>query len=269
MTEWLHFHFSLSCIGEGNGNPLQCSCLETPRDRGAWWAAVYGVAQSRTRLKRLSKCFLKVNFLSRIFCLLIHNVIPGAFGFKYSILLIFVLFVSIPSLGFPPWLSGKELDCNAGDARDVGSIPGLGRSPGRRHGNPPPVFLPRKSHGQKRLVGYSPWGHKGSDMMEHAVHIQFSSVTQSCLTLCNPVDCSTPGFPVLHHFLEFVQTHVHCVSDAIQLSHPLLSLSPPAFNLSQHQGLFQWVSSSYQAAKVLESQFQHQSFQWMFRTDFL
>ena len=53
-TEWLHFHFSLSCIGEGNGNPLQCSCLEKPRDGGAWWAAVYGVAQSRTRLKRLS-----------------------------------------------------------------------------------------------------------------------------------------------------------------------------------------------------------------------
>ena len=54
MTEWLHFHFSLSCIGEGNGNPLQCSCLENPRDGGAWWAAVYGVAQSQTRLKRLS-----------------------------------------------------------------------------------------------------------------------------------------------------------------------------------------------------------------------
>ena len=54
MTERLHFHFSLSCIGEGNGNPLQCSCLENPWDEGAWWAAVYGVAQSRTRLKRLS-----------------------------------------------------------------------------------------------------------------------------------------------------------------------------------------------------------------------
>ena len=54
MTERLHFHFSLSCIGEGNGNPLQCSCLENPRDGGAWWASVYGVAQSRTRLKRLS-----------------------------------------------------------------------------------------------------------------------------------------------------------------------------------------------------------------------
>ena len=54
-TEWLHFHFSLSCIGKGNGNPLQCSCLENPRDRGAWWAAIYGVAQSRTQLKWLSK----------------------------------------------------------------------------------------------------------------------------------------------------------------------------------------------------------------------
>ena len=54
MTEHFHFHFSLSCIGEGNGNPLQCSCLENPRDGGAWWAAIYGVAQSRTRLKRLS-----------------------------------------------------------------------------------------------------------------------------------------------------------------------------------------------------------------------
>ena len=54
MTEWLHFHFSLSCIGEGNGNPLQCSCLENPRDGGAWWAAIYGVAQSWTRLKQLS-----------------------------------------------------------------------------------------------------------------------------------------------------------------------------------------------------------------------
>ena len=59
-TERLHFHFSLSCIGEGNGNPLQCSCLENPRDRRAWWAAVYGVAQSRTRLKRLSSSILKI-----------------------------------------------------------------------------------------------------------------------------------------------------------------------------------------------------------------
>ena len=71
------------------------------------------------------------------------------------------------------------------------------------------------------------------------------------------MDCSTPGFPVLHHLPEFAQTHVHQVGDVIQPSHPLLSRSPPAFNLSQHQGLFQGVSSSYQVAKVLEFQLQH------------
>ena len=67
---------------------------------------------------------------------------------------------------------------------------------------------------------------------------QFSSVTQSCPTLCNPMDCSTPGLPVHHQLLEFTQTHVYHVGDAIQPSHPLSSPSPPAFNLSQHQGLF-------------------------------
>ena len=97
--------------------------------------------------------------------------------------------------------------------------------------------------------------------------IQFSSVAQSCLTLCNSTDCSMPGFTVHHPLPELTQTHVHQVSDAIQPSHPLLSPSPPAFNLSQHQGLFQRVSSSHQVAKVLELQVQHQSFQWIFRTD--
>ena len=66
-------------------------------------------------------------------------------------------------------------------------------------------------------------------------------VVHSCLTLCNPMDCSTPGFPVLHYLLEFVQTHVHWVNDTIQASHPLFSPSPPALSLSQHQSLFQWV----------------------------
>ena len=65
MTERLHFHFSLSCIGEGNGNPLQCSCLENPRDGGAWWAAVYGVAQSRIRLKRLSSSSSSTNMTEK------------------------------------------------------------------------------------------------------------------------------------------------------------------------------------------------------------
>ena len=79
------------------------------------------------------------------------------------------------------------------------------------------------------------------------------------------MDCSTPGFPVHHQLLEFSQTHVHWVGDAIQPSYPLSSPSPPAFNLSQHQDLFQWVSSSHQVAKGLELQLQNQSFQWIFR----
>ena len=89
------------------------------------------------------------------------------------------------------------------------------------------------------------------------------------LSLCGPMDCSTPGFPVLHCLLGFTLIHVYWVSDAIHPSHPLSSPSPPSFNLSQHQGLFQWVSSSHQVAKVLELGPQHQSLQWIFRTHFL
>ena len=99
--------------------------------------------------------------------------------------------------------------------------------------------------------------------------VQFSSVTQSFLTLCDPIDCSTAGLPVHHQLPEFTQTHVHWVSDAIQPFWPLLSPSPPALNLSQHQGLVKWVSSSHHVAKVLEFQLQHQAFQWTLKTDFL
>ena len=84
--------------------------------------------------------------------------------------------------------------------------------------------------------------------------VQFSSVAQSCPTLRDPMNCSTPGLPVHHHLLEFTQTHVHRVSDATQPSHPLSSPSPPALNPSQHQTLFQWVNSSHEVAKVLEFQ---------------
>ena len=103
----------------------------------------------------------------------------------------------------------------------------------------------------------------------HPYSVQLSSVAQSCATPWDPMDCSTPGFPVHHQLPELIQTHIHRISDAIQPSHPLSSPSPPAFNLSQHQGLFQWVSSSHQVAKVLEFQLQHQSFQWILRIDFL
>ena len=98
---------------------------------------------------------------------------------------------------------------------------------------------------------------------------EFSSVVQSCPTLWDPMGCSMPGLPVHHQLLEFTQTHVHWVNDAIQPSHPLPSPSPPALNLSQHQGLFQRVGFLPQVTKVLELQLQHQSFQWIFRTDFL
>ena len=131
MTERLHFYFSLSCIGEGNGNPLQCSCLEKTRDRGAWWAAVYGVSQSQTRLKRLS---------------------------------------SSSSRCFPGDSVVKNLLSSAGDLREVCLIPGSGRSPGGgRHsflGKNSLVFLLEKFHGQRSLVDYILWGCKELDMTE-------------------------------------------------------------------------------------------------------
>ena len=123
----------------------------------------------------------------------------------------------------------------------------------------------------KSLKGISPTqqlaGSKWRALKPRALDSQFSSVAQSCLTLCDPMNCSTPGFPVHHQLPELLQTHVHQVGDAIQPSHPLSSPSPPAFSLSQHQDLFQWVSSLHHVAKVLE--LQHQSFQWIFRIDFL
>ena len=98
--------------------------------------------------------------------------------------------------------------------------------------------------------------------------VQFGSVTQLCLTLWDPMNRSRPGLPVHHQLPEFTQTHVHWVGDAIQPPHPLSSPSP-APNPSQHQDIFQWVNSSLKLAKVLEFQLQHQSFQWVPRTDLL
>ena len=132
--------------------------------------------------------------------------------------------------------------------------PWVGRIPWRRKWKPTPVFLPGKFHGQRSLVGYSPWD--TPDNAEVGCHallqrifltrvscssciVQFSSVAHSCLTPCSPMNCSTPGLPVHHQLPEFTQTHVHQVGDVIQPSYPLSSPSPPALNLSQHQGLFQ------------------------------
>ena len=163
--------------------------------------------------------------------------------------------IHIKTTGLPWWLSGKESTCQC---RRHGLDPWVRKTPWRRKWQPVLVFLPGKSHGQENLADYSPWGR------ERVLH---SSVAQSCLTLCDPTDCSIPGFPVHHQLPELAQTHVHRVNDAIQPSHPLSSPSHPTFNLSHHQDFFQWVSSSHQVAKVLESLLQHQSFQWIFRTE--
>ena len=108
-----------------------------------------------------------------------------------------------------------------------------------------------------------------SCLKERTSSVQFSSVAQSCLTLCDPMNCSAPGLPVHHQLPEFTQTHIHRVGDAIQSSHPLSSPSPPAPNPSQHQSLFQWVNSSHEVTKVLEFQLQHRSFQRNPRADLL
>ena len=116
----------------------------------------------------------------------------------------------------------------------------------------------KETHTENRLVvAKGNVGRRGMDPKSGAsscklLH-QFSSVTQSCPILCDPMDCSTPGLPVHHQLPEFTQTHVHWVGDAIQPSHPLSSPAPPAFNLSQHQGLFHWVRSSHQVAEVSAS----------------
>ena len=110
---------------------------------------------------------------------------------------------------------------------------------------------------------------RGMDWEFRIGSVQFSSVAQSCPTLCDPMNRSTPGLPVHHQLLEFTQTHVHQVSDAIRPSHPLSSASPPAPNTSQHQSLFQSVKSSHEVAKVLVFQLLHHSFQRTARADLL
>ena len=146
------------------------------------------------------------------------------------------------------------------------------------------VFLPGKSHGQRNVSGLQSTGlrrirHDWMTSLIHFCKLRVSDlrIMQICLSSVQllsrvwlfviPWDCSTPGLPVHHQLPEFTQTHVHGVGDAIQPSHPLLSPSPTAFNFSQHH--FKWVSSLQQVAKVLEFQLQDQSFQWIFRTDFL
>ena len=122
--------------------------------------------------------------------------------------------------------------------------------------------FPFRNSGRGKRIGDCGWRKR----THQCCSVQFSSVAQLCLTLCDTMICSMPGLPVHHQLPEFTQTHAHWLSDAIQPSHALWSFSPPTFNLSQHQGLFQWVSSLHQVAKILEFQLLHQSFQWIIRT---
>ena len=173
----------------------------------------------------------------------------------------------------PPALEGEVLGGSHSkvclQCRRPGFSPWVGKIPWKRKWQPTPVFLPGKSYGQRSLSGYSPWvaknqttteqpillvtGPPGKSPKVHLEHTEYVfsiwiklssflfslAVTQSCPTLCNPVNRSTPGLPVHHQLPEFTQTHVHRVGDAIQSSHPLSSPSSPAPNPSQHQSLFQ------------------------------
>ena len=132
-----------------------------------------------------------------------------------------------------------------------------------------------KSHGKvnHKLADWhsNVWGalERNQQNLQPSVCHQFSSVSQSCVILYNPTDCSMRGFPVHHQLPEFSDTRLHWVHDAIQPSYPLTSSSPSAFKFSQHQRHFQWASFSHQVAKVLEFLLPYPSFQWIFRTDFL
>ena len=152
----------------------------------------------------------------------------------------------------------------------------LGEEPLSRKWQPTPVFLPGKSPwaeepGRLQPMRLQRVGHDWATaaFSSNNFIVFKSSVAQLCPTLCDPMNRSTPGLPFHHQLPESTQIHVHWVSDAIKPPHPLLSPSLPAPNLSQYHGLFKWVSSSHQVAKVLEFQIWHQSFQWTPRTYFL
>ena len=166
MTEWLHFHFSLSCIGEGNGNPLQCSCLENPRDGGAWWAAIYGVAQSRTRLKRLSSSSSREAWSAAV-----HGVAKSR-----------------------TWLSNwteRTLlgSCAASNkAHTFQTVPPPQTLSIKARLSPQFPFFPRSSSILSRWW----WGGFCLSLVRSPLRAVCMSIAQSCLTLCNPMDCSPP-----------------------------------------------------------------------------
>ena len=207
MTQGLHCQFSLSCIGEGNGNPLQCSCLENPRDGGAWWAAVYGVAQSRTRLKRLSSnsssiyaaaCQSCTSLSSSVF----SDFMLVAWMYPWWEYLHHANWQTLNNRnpctksrlwkhstactlynGLPRWCSGKESTCQC----RCGFDSWVGKIPWRMECLPTPVFLPGKFHGKRSLVGYSPCGCKELDTTGHSAHALFNAYRHVLNLWSNPV----------------------------------------------------------------------------------
>ena len=153
--------------------------------------------------------------------------------------------------GLPCSSNGKEFACNAGDP---GLIPGSGRSSGEGNGNPLQYSCLGNPMDRGALWAIVYGITKSWTEQLTLRSDQIRSVAQSCPALGDPMNRSTPGLPVHHQLPEFTQTHVYRVSDAIQPSHPLSSPSPPAPKPSQHQGLFQWVNSSHEVAKVMEFQ---------------
>ena len=176
-------------------------------------------------------------------------------------------------MGFPGGSVGKRIHLQC--RRCTGSIPGSGRSPEdiATHSSISAWRIPwTQEPGMIQPTGSQRVGHMSTHARHYIACFMFESeseVAQSCPTLCDPINHSTLGLPVHHQLPQFTQTHAHWISDAIQPSHPLSTPSPPAPNPSQHQGLFQWVNSSHEVARVLEFQLQHQSFQWTPRTDLL
>ena len=216
-TEQLHVHFSLSCTGEGNGNPLQYSCLKDPRDGGAWWPATYGVTQSLTWLKWLSSS-CQGQFILR---LLPWNLgVSGSLWQSRSITLHSALRFTwrscmlVSVLKFPFFIRTPVLVDQTSDLILTSYIC-------------TDSYFQIRSHAK-------------------GLGLRSCSVTKSCLTLCSPMDCPSLSPGVCSNSL-------HWVDDAIQPSHSLLLLLPPAFNLSWHQGLFQWVGSLHLVASASAS----------------
>ena len=203
-------------------------------DRGAWWAMVHGVwSQESNPTKQWQiwqRQFWAPSANHTHACPLSH---PFKACLPWDVIINVIIFVG-PSPGelpgLSPWLLWRKDAC--------------GKS----------LSVQTRQVLCSHLLHWSDFRIEETEIQwkeRSCYRSQFSSVAQLCPALCNPMDCSTAGFPVQHQLLELVQTHIHWVGDAIQPSHPLWSPSPPAFNLSQHQGLFQWVSSSHQVTDLM------------------